>query len=35
MFSEALEDFLDVFHVLFRVIGVNQDIIKVDYYALI
>ena len=29
------EDFPNVFHVLFRVIGVNQDIIKIYYYALV
>ena len=31
MFSELLEDFLDVFCMLLWVIGVNQDIVKVDY----
>ena len=35
MFLESPEDFPDMFHMLLGVIGVNQDIVKVDYYALI
>ena len=35
MFLELSEDVLDMFQVLFGVIGVDQDIVKVEYYTLV